>query len=151
MRELGVGVVYWPELHPLFSGNDAAVSVLELEPQAFWEKTSDGSGWHYRNNEALLDLVASLPQAKLLHGVGHPFGGTAADTIDFAPLLRHISQRLDPAWVSEHLSFNRVKGAVEVEHVGFLLPPAQTLFTVKVAAQNICRFRQVLGRPPDRL
>jgi hypothetical protein len=38
LRELGVGLVYWPELDPLFGPEGPALSVLELEPQAFWEK-----------------------------------------------------------------------------------------------------------------
>ena len=37
VRELGVGLNYWPELAPLFDA-DGLVDVLELEPQTLWEK-----------------------------------------------------------------------------------------------------------------
>jgi uncharacterized protein (UPF0276 family) len=147
MRLLGVGLVYWVELDSFFDPVDAAASVLELEPESFWEKTSDGSHWRYQCNDALLARVASLPQAKLLHGVGQPFGGTVLDPVDPLPLLRHTVERLDPAWVSEHLSFNRIERAGRVEHAGFLLPPSQSPATVKVAAHNIGRFRRALERP----
>ena len=147
MRKLGVGLVYWPALDPLLESGASAISVVELEPQALWEKTSDAAGWHYRTNEGLLDRVASLPQTKLLHGVGHPVGGTVRDPIDPAPLLRHAVDRLDPAWVSEHLSFNRVQRDSGVENAGFLLPPPQSAAAVRVAAYNIIEFQRALDRP----
>lgn len=147
MHALGVGLVYWPALEPLMRAAGSTIAVVELEPQALWEKTLDAAGWHYRGNEALLDRVASLPQARLLHGVGHPFGGTVRDPVAHIPLLRHAIDRVDPAWVSEHLSFNRVQRAGEVTHAGFLLPPPQSPALVRVAAQNIIGFRDALGKP----
>ena len=109
------------------------------------EKISDAAGWHYRGNQALLESVAALPQAKLMHGVGHPVGGTVRDPVEHMPLLRDAADRLDPAWISEHLSFNRVPPAGE--HAGFLLPPPQSAAAVRIAAQNIGEFRAALGRP----
>lgn len=147
MQALGVGLVYWAALEPLMRTPGSTISVVELEPQTLWEKTSDAGRWHYRGNEALLDRVASLPQARLLHGVGHPFGGTVPDPVDHISLLRHAVDRLDPVWVSEHLSFNRVQRAGEVTHAGFLLPPPQSPASVHVAAQNIHDFRHALARP----
>lgn len=147
MRALGVGLVYWAALDPLLAPGGPAISVVELEPQSLWEQAADAAGWRYRGNEALLGRVAALPQHKLLHGVGHPFGGTVRDPADPLPLLRHAVDRLDPAWVSEHLSFNRVVRAGGFEHAGFLLPPPQSPAAVRVAAQNITGFRRALDRP----
>ena len=147
MRELGVGLVYWAALDPLFRSRDSVISVVELEPQALWEKVADEAGWHYRANPFLLDRVASLPQAKLLHGVGHPIGGTVPDPVPHIPLLREAVDRLDPAWVSEHLSFNRVQRRGTVQHAGFLLPPPQSAAAVRLAAQRIAEMRQALARP----
>src|SRR5471030_267643 len=87
-RALGVCLVYWADLEPLLRPGGAAVSVVELEPQSMWELTTGPEGWRYRCNEALLDRVAALPQHKLLHGVGHPLGGTVRDRVDPLPLLR---------------------------------------------------------------
>ena len=145
MRDLGVGLVYWAALDPLMRSASSSISVVELEPQTLWEKISDAAGWHYRVNEALLERVVSLPQAKLMHGVGHPVGGTVRDPVEYLPLLRDAADRLDPAWISEHLSFNRLQPAGE--HAGFLLPPPQSAAAVRVAAQNISELRRALGRP----
>ena len=147
MRPLGVGLVYWAALDPLFGTGGPDLGVLELEPQTLWEKVCDNGVWQYRSNEALLDRVAELPQAKLLHGVGHPVGGTVADPIDPLPELRRAVQRVNPAWVSEHLSFNRTLRRQAVEHAGFLLPPPQSPAAVRVAATNIDRLRRALDRP----
>ena len=62
MRELGVGLVYWSALTPLFESGDAAV--LELEPQTLWSKSGTSSGYSYRLNEPLFESIAELPQAE---------------------------------------------------------------------------------------
>ena len=146
-RALGVGLVWWADLEPLLQPGGAAVSVVELEPQATWELVTEAGEWRYRCNEGLFDRVASLPQRKLLHGVGHPLAGTVRDPVDPLPLLRRAVDRLDPAWVSEHLSFNRRSRDGRVENAGFLLPPPQHPAAVRVAARNIAEFGQQLGRP----
>ncbi|MET0981728.1 MAG: DUF692 family multinuclear iron-containing protein [Telluria sp.] len=147
MRELGVGLVYWPALDELLVPGAAPVSVVELEPQTLWHQTADAAQWCYRGNPALLDHVAALPLPKLIHGIGQPLGGTVPDPLDYLSLLRQAVERLDPAWVSEHLSFNRIRREGTVEHAGFLLPARQSPAAVRVAAHNIDAFRRALGRP----
>jgi len=144
----GVGLVWWPALAPLVAPGAGLVSVVEVEPQAFWELVAHGGRPHYRANEALLEQVAALPLPKLLHGVGHPFCNVAEDPVDPWPLWRQAVDRLDPLWVSEHLSFNRTTGARgRVESAGFLLPPPQTPPAVRQAARRIRQLRQRLQRP----
>lgn len=145
MQPLGAGLVYWPALAPLFESGDAAV--LELEPQTLWTKTAASSGFAYRQNDALLDAVAALPQPKLLHGVGQPVAGSLDDPVDYRLLLRHTARVLAPAWISEHLSFNRVRRGDGVAECGFLLPPAQTHAAVRVAAANIGRYAAAMDCP----
>ena len=155
MQALGVGVVYWPILDPLLREPGSPATVVEIEPQAFWEMSHDDRhGWRYRPNAALLDELAALPQAKLIHGVGHPVGGTVTDPLDHLNLLQDAVTQLAPAWVSEHLSLNRFErpqGGPEpldqVEHAGFLLPPSQTPATTRVAADNLQRLRSAMDRP----
>lgn len=147
MRELGVGLVYWSALAPLFEAGTEMVAVLELEPQALWEKVHNTSAFYYRTNEALLARVARLPQSKLLHGVGHPVGGATQDPLEHMAPLRNAIEVLNPAWISEHLSFNRVQRADGVEEAGFLLPPRQSPATVRIASHNIGRYKRALKRP----
>src|SRR5688572_27703652 len=145
MRELGVGLVYWPALAPLFESGEA--TVLELEPQTLWRKIPTSAGSAYQVNEELFDRIAALPQSKLLHGVGQPVGGLVDDPTDYVPLLRRMASRLEPAWISEHLSFNRVQHRGRVIECGFLLPPAQTHAAARVAARNIKRYASALAYP----
>jgi uncharacterized protein (UPF0276 family) len=146
MRELGVGIVYWPALAPVLRSRDLC-AVVELEPQSLWEKVAGPHGYRYRLNEPLLDEIAQLPHPKLMHGVGQPVAGTTDDPVAYLPLLRRMVDRLDPAWVSEHLSFNRVMHGANVVEAGFLLPPVQSPAAARVAAQNIGRYSAALNRP----
>ena len=146
MQALGVGAVYWPQLAPLFE-DAALVGVLELELQAFWEKLAAPGGARYLANDKLLRSVARLPQAKLLHGVAQPFGGATDDPLDYLSLWRSAVDVLQPAWVSEHLSFNRTLQGSQVEDAGFLLPPQQTAGGVAQAVRNIRRFSNQIARP----
>jgi uncharacterized protein (UPF0276 family) len=145
MRELGVGLVYWSALAPLFESGDAAV--LELEPQTLWTKTAASSGFVYQLNESSFESIARLPQPKLLHGVGQPLAGTVDDPLEYIPLLRRMVDRIQPAWVSEHLSFNRIRRRGGVSECGFLLPPAQTEGSARVAANNVRRYARAMDRP----
>ena len=151
-RRLGVGLVYVPELAPVVAAGPGTVAVVELEIQTFWEKLADGvRGWRYRANEPLLERVAGevreRGQATLLHGVGQPVGGATGDPVDHVPLLRHAVEMFDPAWVSEHLSVNRVTAAGGPEELGFLFPPRQSPGGVRVAAANVRRYGRALARP----
>lgn len=147
MCDLGVGLVYSSALHAVFEAGADTVAVLELEPQTLWEKIADAGGLHYQINEAALARVASLPQAKLVHSVGHPVGGMSEDPLEHMPLLRRTVDVLDPAWVSEHLSFNRIRRMTNTEEAGFLLPPRQSIASVRIAVRNIARFGNALRRP----
>jgi uncharacterized protein len=145
VRPAGVGLVWWPALEPVFRAG--ACEVLELEPQALWEKIVVDGAQAYRLNESLLDQVLRLPQRKLVHGVGQPLAGTVDDPVPHMPLLRTMCDRLNAEWASEHLSFNRIVVGDEVRETGFLLPPAQTAASARVAAANIDWYRSQLARP----
>jgi uncharacterized protein (UPF0276 family) len=144
---LGVGLVYWPTLAPLFADGADVVDVLELEPQSLWRKVSQAGTWRYEQDDRLLGQVRALPQPKLIHGVGQPVGGTVPDPVEHLALLRRTVRDMRPAWVSEHLSFNRVTGPHGAEQTGFLLPPRQSAAGVRVATANIDAFRAALNCP----
>lgn len=147
MPELGVGLVYWSALTPLFEDGADVVDVLELEPQSLWEKVKRSGEWHYQQNDVLVEKVQAFQQPKLIHGVGQPLGGLTTDPVEHLDLLRQTVGSMRPAWVSEHLSFNRVGSPRGVEETGFLLPPRQSPAGVRVAADNIDAFRAALGCP----
>ncbi len=147
MRQLGVGLVYLSELAPLLADSDGVVSVLEVEPQAWWEKILVHGCGSYRMNTQALAEIAAFPRAKLIHGVGHPIGGLIDDPLDWRTPFAHCVDLLTPPWVSEHLSFNRFCRHTRVCETGFLLPPRQTPAGVAVAVENLRTMRESVGVP----
>ncbi len=137
---LGVGAVYWSPLHALFAGHPDIVQVAEVEPSTFWLK-SPGRAGAVRSNPLALDRIAALPQAKLVHGVGYPVGGTICDAAVHLDEQRRWAERLGAPWTSEHLSFNETAGG----NAGFLLPPCQSDDGVALAAANIRGRAAALG------
>lgn len=148
MRPLGVGLVYWTELAPLFRENVAGLSVLELEPQPFWRKSLAGGCPEHIPDSAAIAAIATLPHHKLVHSVSLPLGGlNSYDGAQTAPLQDAV-RRLRPEWVSEHLSFNAFQADDQKTHAaGFLLPPRQTSAGVDVAVANILRFASKVSAP----
>lgn len=146
MHDLGVGLIWSPELAPLCEA-EGVVDVVELEPQTTWEKVGDGPHQRYRPDREALARVAALSQPALLHGIGQPVGGVVTDPVPHLDLLRETVGVLDPCWVSEHLSFNRLRVDGRVREAGFLLPPRQDPAGVRVAAAAVRRYGAALGRP----
>jgi uncharacterized protein (UPF0276 family) len=146
MAELGVGFVYWPELAPLAEDGTWA-DVLEIEPQAFWEKVNRHGRLCYEPNWPLLRALSARPQHKLVHSVGNPVGGTCDDALDYLTPLQQTIDLLEPAWVSEHLSFNRVRAGKGCADTGLLLPPRQTKQGAARAVHNIARLSATVALP----
>ena len=150
MRPLGVGLIYLTELDPLFREGNPDLSVLELEPETFWEKTHPGGATDavaYLPNARALARVAELPQRKLVHSVGFPVGGSASAAGDYVGPLIDVVRALESPWLSEHLSFNAMTVGCATEQIGFLLPPRQTRAGVERAAHNIRRLADRLPVP----
>jgi uncharacterized protein len=78
-----------------------------------------------------------------IHGVGLSLGG--AEGVDATHLARlaALVERLEPALVSEHLSWS-VVGGVYLNH---LLPLPCTAEALAVVARNVARVQDRLGRP----
>ena len=145
MTRLGVGLVYWPGLRPLVEGG--LVDVLEVEPQGYWQRNLRTSGEPYLVDQAALETIAAFSLPTLVHGVGYPIGGTVAPEALHFPALNGCLQTLQPAWVSEHLSFNVARRQGEPQQCGFLLPPRQTEEGVALATRNIRLYRDAVGLP----
>ena len=150
MRPLGVGLVYLTELDDLFREGNPNLTVLELEPQTLWEKAYPAGvtgGVSYFPNVEAIAGVAALPQHKLVHSVGFPIGGSVSHEGDYVAPLTDAVTTLDAVWASEHLSFNSIHVAGNVEQLGFLLPPRQTMSGVRTAVNNIRRLASQLPVP----
>ena len=145
LPELGIGIVYSSGLEPLLleSGEDL-VTVVEVEPQTVWHY-APGTEQPYALNEEARDRLHRLPQAKLVHGVGFPVGGTHPPDRRHIPPLVEAIQTLGSPWASEHLGFNRAVGPRGAFNTGFLLPPLQTPAGVEAAAASV---RAVADRLP---
>lgn len=149
MRPLGVGLVYLTELDPLFREGNPDLSVLELEPETFWEKTRPASMSRtvFLPNTEAMARIAALPQHKLVHSVGFPVGGSVCEDGDYVTPLASTVTALGAPWVSEHLSFNAVHTGDTVANVGFLLPPRQTRAGATLAVENIRSLASQLPAP----
>lgn len=147
MKPLGVGLVFAPELLPLLRDGNEAASVLEIEPQTLWQLSRACGRDTYQCNQDRLTEVAALPQHKLIHSVGLPVGGSRPLDPDQMDLLRIMAGPLEPAWVSEHLSFNEFCGVEGWTSAGFFLPPLQCSQSVALAARKLRTFAQALDRP----
>ncbi len=144
MDALGVGIIYFPGLEAILKAGEDLIDVVEFEPATIWHTRSDG---HFHINQQALQFIAELPFHKLIHGVGFPVGGTIPpDKHSFEP-FRKVATKLEPEFVSEHLSFNKVHVAQKVADTGFLLPPLQTVDGVKQAVSNIRLFKQEVKFP----
>ena len=139
---LGPGAVHCEALHPLFLAHADLIRVAEIEPSGGWIKAPGPDG-EIRSSERSLELVAGLPQARLVHGIGWPVGGTICNASTALAEQKRWADALGSPWTSEHLSFNDS----EAGPAGFLLPPAQSAAGVAVAARNIRARTAELGRP----
>src|SRR3954469_15098836 len=141
--ELGVGVIYLPELVPLLESRPDLVTVLELEPQTLWRYLPDRA-MPYVQDRGELERIAALPQRKLVHGVGFPVGGSRLPAPRHLEPLVETIECLGSPWASEHLGFNAFGEGV---NTGFLLPPLQTRAGVDAAVVSVSR---VAGGLPVR-
>ena len=143
---LGVGLTFHPELADFVERHAALVDVLELEPQTLWLPAA-AAGAHFSAPAAAMQRLADYPQAKLVHSVGTPVGGTRLGDPRQLPLLREAIARLGAPWCSEHLSFNVAGGADGQFFTSFMLPPRQTPDGVRCAAASVRELAGLLGAP----
>jgi uncharacterized protein (UPF0276 family) len=144
----GVGVIWWPELDALCRTSEGLVHVIEAEPETYWVPREAAPG---RFTSPLFQNLQHLPQPKLLHGVGAPFGGSVLQSAGHRETLASDIAALQPDWISDHLSFNQFKpfdaDSEEPVNTGFLLPPVQCADGVAVAVDQIRRRRAMAGVP----
>ncbi|QUC58720.1 DUF692 family protein [Streptomyces sp. A2-16] len=144
MTRPGVGLTYVPGLDDILHEVADLLDVVEIEPQSLWRVRGDGE---ISVDEDVLERLADLPGARLLHGVGNPVGGSCLPDPRHAALFGELAGRLRAPWVSEHLAFNRVADGRDGFHTGFMLPPCQTEAGVSAAARSIRTMADALPVP----
>lgn len=146
LPDLGVGINYAPGLEPALEACGELVSVVEIEPQTMWYPTRLASE-PFRVDQAAVARVRELPQAKIVHGVGLPCGGSLPPDPGHLRAFAQSVHDLEAPWASEHLSFNVAKGSQGVFETGFMLPPLQTARGVGTASASIRRLSSALDVP----
>lgn len=132
LPDLGVGIIYSTAVEPLLREHPDIFDVIEVEPQTTWINTGNPDK-PYRVVDEVLDHIAGLPGAKLVHSVGTPVGGSVRPDPIQVRLLSRTIQRLGAPWASDHLSFN----ATPEFSTGFFLPPRQTEHGISTAVESI--------------
>lgn len=79
----------------------------------------------------------------VMHGVSLSIGGTDALDVEYLRDLKALVQRVQPAWVSDHLCFTGVSG----RNLHDLLPLPHTETALRHLAGRIGRVQDLLGRP----
>ncbi len=78
-----------------------------------------------------------------LHGVGLSLGTAGVLDARHLDRLRALAERIEPCFVSEHLSWSIADGT----YLNHLLPLPYTEETLRVVAGHVARTQDVLGRP----
>ncbi len=144
MNALGVGIIFFPGLETILEAGEDLIDVVEFEPATIWYKRGNGQ---FHVNQKALDFFAGLPFHKLIHGVGFPVGGTIPPVEHSFRAFRETVRKLQPEFVSEHLSFNKVRLGETLADTGFLLPPLQSREGVEQSVANILLFKRQVNLP----
>ncbi|UII23153.1 DUF692 domain-containing protein [Fulvivirga ligni] len=144
--ELGIGIIYFSGFKNVIESNEDLIDLIEIEPQTFWLK-GRASEDSYVFNEEELNYLESLPQNKLFHGVGFPVGSSMPIDTNHIAYLQEMMRRLNPVWLSEHLSFNNIRINNQIHNTNFLLPPLQTIEGINVASKTIREYSSHFNLP----
>lgn len=140
---LGVGMTYFPGLESLLETGGDLLDFIEIEPETLWVNGPAGETLRQRSTHAWLKQQT---RPIVLHGVGTAIGGSAPLCMSHARELKRDVQQLSPAWVSEHLAFDRYQVGTHWQQAGFFLPPLQTESSIQIAAEQLQQRRE-LGLP----
>ncbi len=93
-----------------------------------------------RPRRVLERLRRDMPIA--LHGVGMGIGSATPVAQDYVDRLRALIERVQPAWVSDHLCWGRAEG----HHTHDLLPLPHTEEALDHVVREVSRVQESLGR-----
>jgi len=145
--ELGIGLICFPGMETVVQSLSGYIDVVEIEPQTSWFTESPESD-SFRFDPQFAAALTALPQQKIFHGVGFPVGGTLLPRKEHFDTLNAHIRAVQPAYTSEHLSFNRFCNTEgHVHQTNFLLPPLQNQWGVETAVRAIGHYKKQTGMP----
>jgi uncharacterized protein (UPF0276 family) len=139
VSEIGIGIIFFPELESVLESNLDLINAVEIEPQMFWLKSGLDSFFFDKKK---IEYLRQTGKPFIFHGVGFPVGGSIEPNPNHLPCLLAMMKELSPRWMSEHLSFNQVAIGESEYNTNFLLPPLQTKEGVETAVNSIKRYKQ---------
>ncbi|MES2821261.1 MAG: DUF692 domain-containing protein [Pseudomonadota bacterium] len=118
-------------------------AILEQSPAVDWfEIVSEN--YLVEGGKALYYLDAIAERYPLvMHGVSLSIGGPHALDSDYLRRLKSLAERVQPAWISDHLCWSR--GSAHQLHD--LLPLPYTEESLRHVADRVRQVQDVLGRP----
>lgn len=133
MARLGAGIGLRARHYPEFSGARPAAGWLEVHSENYFAAGG-------RERAVLESLRRDYPLS--LHGVGLGLGSAEGYSARHENKLCALVERVEPAFVSEHLSW----GAAAGRHFNDLLPLPYTEEALELVAGRISRLQERLGR-----
>ena len=126
---LGLRPIYYPD-------------ILEQKPPVDWfEVISENYMVPGGKPLAMLDRIrADYPI--VMHGVSMSIASTAPLDFDYLASLKALADRVEPAWLSDHLCWTGVHGL----NLHDLLPVPYTMEALRHIAERISRVQDYLGR-----
>ncbi|MDR9861284.1 MULTISPECIES: DUF692 domain-containing protein [Pseudomonas] len=117
--------------------------ILEQSPDVDWfEVVSEN--FMVQGGKALYYLDAIAERYPLvMHGVSLSIGGPHALDVDYLKQLKQLAERVNPAWISDHLCWSR--GNAHQLHD--LLPLPYTEESLEYIAERVRQVQDVLQRP----
>lgn len=79
----------------------------------------------------------------VLHGVSLGIGSVEPLDMDYLGRVRALSDRVEPAWISDHLCWGRIDG----HHAHDLLPLPYSQEALDLVVERVGQVQDVLGRP----
>ncbi len=155
----GIGVLFNPSMHAFVERSLDALDYLAVIPDRGWLDSGVGSRPRFQilpDFEALVHRIGGGVPA-VLHGIGLSICSAEIFDEEYALNLIEWAERIDAAWISEHLAFSRVGTGHEVnaallvpvpydQEVLDLLLPRVRFFAERtrrpfLLENNVCYFR----------
>jgi uncharacterized protein (UPF0276 family) len=135
--ELGIGLGLRPAHYPHILAQRPAIGWYEAISENYMGIRSGAGGKPLRTLEAI-----RRDHAVVLHGVSLSIGSVDALDPRYLGDLKTLADRIEPAWVSDHLCWTGVEG----ENLHDLLPLPFTEETLGHLVPRIARVQEFLGR-----